>query len=154
MIDTGDIDVFLGLDVGKGEHHATAVTPACKKAFDKRLPNTEPKLRELFAKHRTVLVVVAWTGTTAGAAMGVTTTRPRRRRALDELAAARLRGHARGRLPRRRGDLRPRLPPLRAASGPRHTGPRLIPDIGRRHSEVPLRGVCVGSSRRPSVPSR
>ncbi|GAA2281392.1 hypothetical protein GCM10010234_18200 [Streptomyces hawaiiensis] len=50
MIDTGDIDVFLGLDVGKGEHHATAVTPAGKKAFDKRLPNTEPRLRELFAK--------------------------------------------------------------------------------------------------------
>lgn len=74
VIDTGGIDVFLGLDVGKGEHHATAVTPAGKKAFDKRLPNTEPKLRELFAKlkgkHRTVLVVVAWTGTTAGAAMG------------------------------------------------------------------------------------
>jgi hypothetical protein len=62
VIDTGDIDVFLGLDVGKGEHHATAVTPAGKKAFDKRLPNTEPKLRELFAKlqakHGTVLVVV------------------------------------------------------------------------------------------------
>lgn len=63
MIDTGDIDVFLGLDVGKGEHHATtAVTPAGKKAFDKRLPNTEPKLRELFAKlkakHGTVLVVI------------------------------------------------------------------------------------------------
>lgn len=62
MIDTGDIDVFLGLDVGKGEHHATAVTPAGKKASDKRLPNTEPKLRELFAKlqakHGTVLVVV------------------------------------------------------------------------------------------------
>lgn len=62
MIDTGDIDVFLGLDVGKGEHHATAVTRAGKKAFDKRLPNTEPKLRELFAKlqakHGTVLVVV------------------------------------------------------------------------------------------------
>lgn len=62
MIDSGDIDVFLGLDVGKGEHHATAVTPAGKKAFDKRLPNTEPKLRELFAKlqakHGTVLVAV------------------------------------------------------------------------------------------------
>ncbi|MFD7964339.1 hypothetical protein ACFV5J_26425 [Streptomyces zaomyceticus] len=42
MIDTGGIDVFLGLDVGEGEHHATAVTPAGKKAFDKRLPNTEP----------------------------------------------------------------------------------------------------------------
>ncbi|WP_443334159.1 IS110 family transposase [Streptomyces sp. CB02130] len=62
MIDTGDIDVYPGLDVGKGEHHATAVTPVGKKAFDKRLPNTEPKLRELFAKlqakHGTVLVVV------------------------------------------------------------------------------------------------
>ncbi|WUN28971.1 IS110 family transposase [Streptomyces sp. NBC_00316] len=61
-MDTGDIDVHLGLDVGKGEHHATTVTPAGKKAFDKRLPNTGPKLRELFAKlqakHGTVLVVV------------------------------------------------------------------------------------------------
>lgn len=47
MIDTGDIDVFLGIDVDKGEHHAT---PAGKKAFDKRLPNTEPTLREPFAK--------------------------------------------------------------------------------------------------------
>ncbi|WP_253195692.1 IS110 family transposase [Streptomyces sp. JHA26] len=56
------VDVYLGLDVGKGEHHATALTPAGKKAFDKPLPNTEPKLRELFAKlqakHGTVLVVV------------------------------------------------------------------------------------------------
>jgi hypothetical protein len=25
VIDTGDIDVYLGLDVGKGEHHATAL---------------------------------------------------------------------------------------------------------------------------------
>lgn len=62
MIDIGGIGVFLGLDVGKGEHHATAVTPAGKKAFDKRLPNSEPKLREVFgklqAKHGTVLVVV------------------------------------------------------------------------------------------------
>lgn len=62
MIDTGDIDVYLGLDVGKGEHHATALTPAGKRVFDKRLPNTEPKLREVFsklqAKHGTVLVVV------------------------------------------------------------------------------------------------
>ncbi|MET9603379.1 IS110 family transposase, partial [Streptomyces sp. NPDC006459] len=38
VIDTSTIDVFLGLDVGKGGHHATAVTPAGKKAFDKRLP--------------------------------------------------------------------------------------------------------------------
>ncbi|GGP90650.1 hypothetical protein GCM10010278_81230 [Streptomyces melanogenes] len=62
MIDISDIDVFLGLDVGKSEHHATAVTPAGKKAFDRRLPNSEPKLRKVFAKlqakHGTVLVVV------------------------------------------------------------------------------------------------
>jgi transposase len=62
VIDASGIGAFLGLDVGKGEHHATAVTPAGKKAFDKRLPNSEPKLRELFeklqAKHGTVLVVV------------------------------------------------------------------------------------------------
>ncbi len=62
VIDVSDIGVFLGLDVGKGEHHATAVTPAEKKAFDKRLPNSQPKLREVFgklqAKHGTVLVVV------------------------------------------------------------------------------------------------
>ncbi|MCF3135045.1 IS110 family transposase [Streptomyces olivochromogenes] len=62
MINTSDIGAFLGLDVGKGEHHATALTPAGKKAFDKRLPNSEPKLREVFAKliakHGTVLVVV------------------------------------------------------------------------------------------------
>ncbi len=62
MIDTIEIGAFPGLDVGKGEHHATAVTPAGKKAFDKRLPNSEPRLREVFdklkAKHGTVLVVV------------------------------------------------------------------------------------------------
>ncbi|MER5666526.1 IS110 family RNA-guided transposase [Streptomyces mirabilis] len=62
MIDVSDIGAFLGLDVGKGEHHATAVTPAGKKAFDKRLSNSEPKLREVFgklqAKHGTVLVIV------------------------------------------------------------------------------------------------
>ena len=62
MTDETDIGVYLGLDVGKGEHHATAVNPAGKKVFDKPLPNSEPKLRELFeklrAKHGTVLVVV------------------------------------------------------------------------------------------------
>ncbi|GAA1375595.1 hypothetical protein GCM10009612_72600 [Streptomyces beijiangensis] len=62
MIDTSDIDLYLGLDVGKGEHHATALTPAGKKTYDRRLPNSEPKLREVFtklqAKHGTVLVIV------------------------------------------------------------------------------------------------
>jgi hypothetical protein len=45
----------------EGEHHATAVTPTGKKAFDQRLPNSEPELREPFAKlqakHGTMLVV-------------------------------------------------------------------------------------------------
>lgn len=50
VIDIGGIGAVLGLDVGKGEHHATAVTPAGKKAFDKRLPNSEPRLREVFGK--------------------------------------------------------------------------------------------------------
>jgi hypothetical protein len=60
--DEGGIDVYLGPDVGKGEHHGTALTPAGKKVFDKPLPNSEPRLRELFEKlrsgHGTVLVVV------------------------------------------------------------------------------------------------
>ncbi|MFI8294290.1 IS110 family transposase [Streptomyces sp. NPDC085614] len=56
------MDVYLGVDVGMGEHHATAVSQVGKKVFDKPLPNSEPKLRELFeklqAKHGKVLVVV------------------------------------------------------------------------------------------------
>ncbi|SEG94799.1 Transposase [Actinacidiphila yanglinensis] len=62
MTSTDAIDLYLGLDVGKGEHHAAALTPSGKKVFDKALPNNEPKLRELFtklqARHGTVLVVV------------------------------------------------------------------------------------------------
>ncbi|MFD7445780.1 IS110 family transposase [Streptomyces sp. NPDC059909] len=62
MIDTGDVDVFLGLDVGKSTHHGHGLTPAGKKVFDKPLPNSEPKLRAVFdkltAKFGTVLVVV------------------------------------------------------------------------------------------------
>ncbi|MET7391761.1 hypothetical protein ACFYPT_41455 [Streptomyces sp. NPDC005529] len=37
------IGAFLGLDVDTGEHHSIAVAPTWKKAFDKRLPNTEPQ---------------------------------------------------------------------------------------------------------------
>ena len=43
------IDVFIGLDVGKGEHHAVAVDRAGKKLFDKALPNDELRLREILA---------------------------------------------------------------------------------------------------------
>lgn len=61
MSDPSEIAVYLGLDVGKGEHHATALTPAGKRLYDRALPNSEPKLRALFAKlakHGRVLVVV------------------------------------------------------------------------------------------------
>jgi transposase len=53
--------VFLGLDVGKGEHHAVGLDPAGKRLHDKPLPNSEPRLREVFdrlAKHGRILVVV------------------------------------------------------------------------------------------------
>jgi hypothetical protein len=57
-----EIGVFLGLDVGKSAHHGHGPTPAGKKVFDKQLPNTEPKLRQVFDKLRekfgSVLVVV------------------------------------------------------------------------------------------------
>jgi len=60
-VSTDAIAVFCGLDVGKDEHHATALSPAGKRLHDKALPNTEPGLRELFtalAQHGPVLVVV------------------------------------------------------------------------------------------------
>ncbi|MEU1274676.1 IS110 family transposase, partial [Streptomyces sp. NPDC005799] len=62
MINTRDVAVFLGLDVGKGEHHATGLTPDGKNVVDKPLPNSEPKMRamldKLTAKYGKVLVVV------------------------------------------------------------------------------------------------
>ncbi|WP_331747346.1 IS110 family transposase (plasmid) [Streptomyces sp. NBC_00853] len=62
MIDTVGIDLFLGLDLGKEFHHAHGLTGQGKTVHDRRLPNTEPKLRELFeklvAKFGAVLVVV------------------------------------------------------------------------------------------------
>ncbi|MFD9427478.1 MULTISPECIES: IS110 family transposase [unclassified Streptomyces] len=62
MFDTSGTGVFLGMDVGKGEHHAHGLTPAGKTVHDKRMPNSEPKLRALFdklsAKFGTVLVIV------------------------------------------------------------------------------------------------
>jgi transposase len=62
VIEISEVAVFLGLDVGKGGHHGRGLTPAGKTVFDKRLPNSEPKLRALFdklnAKYDTVLMVV------------------------------------------------------------------------------------------------
>ncbi|GAA1316030.1 IS110 family transposase [Saccharothrix xinjiangensis] len=58
---TSGYQVFLGLDVGKGEHHAVALDATGKRLHDAPLPNSEPKLRAVFdklARHGTVLVVV------------------------------------------------------------------------------------------------
>ena len=55
------IDVFIGLDVGKGEHHAVAVDRAGTKLFDKALPNDEGRLREILtslSRHGRILLVV------------------------------------------------------------------------------------------------
>lgn len=57
-----DFALFIGLDVGKSEHHATALTTAGGKVYDKPLPNDETRLRELFTAltrdHGPALVVV------------------------------------------------------------------------------------------------
>lgn len=55
------IDVFIGVDVGKGEHHAVALDRSGKRLFDKALPNDEGRLRELISelkKHGRLLLVV------------------------------------------------------------------------------------------------
>lgn len=56
-----NIDVFIGLDVGKGEHHAVAPDRSGKKLFDKALPNDEARLREILdalKRHGSLLLVV------------------------------------------------------------------------------------------------
>ena len=53
--------VYLGLDVGKGEHHACALAPDGKRRHDKPLPQDEARLRALYedlARHGDVLVVL------------------------------------------------------------------------------------------------
>jgi len=55
------IEVFIGLDVGKSEHHAVALDRVGKVLYDKALPNDEAKLRAILAKlgaHGPVLLAV------------------------------------------------------------------------------------------------
>ncbi|MGJ9406904.1 IS110 family transposase [Nesterenkonia aurantiaca] len=60
--DLRSFTLFIGLDVGKSEHHATALTHAGEKVYDKPLPNDETRLKELFTAltnhHGAALVVV------------------------------------------------------------------------------------------------
>ena len=53
--------VFVGLDVGKGEHHACAVDSDGARLYDRALPNDEAALREVLAGlagHGRVLLIV------------------------------------------------------------------------------------------------
>jgi transposase len=55
------VDVFIGVAVGKGEHHAVALNRAGKRLFDKALPNDETRLRALISglkEHGKLLLVV------------------------------------------------------------------------------------------------
>lgn len=54
-------EIYLGLDVGKTNHHATALHASGQKIWDKPLPQSEPKIRELLTKlsqNGTILLVV------------------------------------------------------------------------------------------------
>ena len=56
-----DIQVFLGVDVGKGDHHAVALDRTGKRLLDSALPNDETRLRALIRKlkqHGPILLVV------------------------------------------------------------------------------------------------
>ena len=60
-MDQHRFDVFVGLDVGKEHHHATALNAGGKRLHDKALPQDETALREVFTKltaHGLVLVIV------------------------------------------------------------------------------------------------
>jgi transposase len=56
-----DYDVFVGLDVGKGEHHACALDASGRRLHDRPLAQDEAELRELFtaltARGRVLVVV-------------------------------------------------------------------------------------------------
>lgn len=74
LIDTTDIAVWCGLDVGKEEHHACALDSAGGRLFDKPLPQDEARLREVFTglqRHGRVLVIVDQPNTIGALAVAV-----------------------------------------------------------------------------------
>ncbi|MDU7428577.1 MAG: IS110 family transposase, partial [Actinomyces urogenitalis] len=73
-METSSIDVFIGIDVGKADHWATALTRDGKKLFDRALPNDEARLRDLYERlgeHGRVLVVVDQPATIGALAVAV-----------------------------------------------------------------------------------
>ncbi|MGF6410731.1 hypothetical protein OKW37_002401 [Paraburkholderia sp. MM5482-R2] len=47
------VDVFVGVDVGNGRHHAVALDRTGKHLYNKVLPNDEAKLRALITELKT-----------------------------------------------------------------------------------------------------
>ena len=73
-MDIGDIEVFIGIDVGKSEHWATALSRDGQKVLDKALPNDEDRLREVYQRLQAngqVLVVVDQPATIGALAVAV-----------------------------------------------------------------------------------
>ena len=73
-MNTEDIEVFIGIDVGKSEHWATALSREGRKVFDKAPPNDEERLRALYKKlvdHGHLLVVVDQPATIGALAVAV-----------------------------------------------------------------------------------
>ncbi|WP_218714114.1 transposase, partial [Arthrobacter sp. BF1] len=71
---TSDIDIFLGLDVGKTDHWACAVTKDGTKVWNRTLPNDEARIVEVYQGLRTqgtVLVVVDQPATIGALAVAV-----------------------------------------------------------------------------------
>ena len=73
-MDIEDIEVFIGIDVGKSEHWATALSREGRKILDRALPNDEDRLREVYQRLQAkgqVLVVVDQPATIGALAVAV-----------------------------------------------------------------------------------
>ena len=73
-MDIEDIEVFIGIDVGKSEHWATALSRDGQKVLDRALPNDEDRLREVYQRLQAkgqVLVVVDQPATIGALAVAV-----------------------------------------------------------------------------------
>lgn len=69
-----DVDIFLGLDVGKTDHWGCAVTTDGTIIWNKTLPNDEAKLTKVYqdlSKRGTILVVVDQPATIGALAVAV-----------------------------------------------------------------------------------
>lgn len=73
-IETTEVAVWCGLDVGKEEHHACALDATGRRLFDRPLPQDEKKLRDVFTglqRYGRVLMVVDQPNTIGALAVAV-----------------------------------------------------------------------------------